>query len=122
RALGPPGGGERVAMRVPHAEGRLAHPDAVEPARIRVEAIDAPVFLLGGGRDQVWDSGLMAANIAKIRADAGRVTETLIFADAGHGLSGPPQNPTRPEAAVAKAAAWPALQAFFSRHLKAGED
>lgn len=122
RVFRPPSDGERVAMRVPHAEGRLAHPDAVDPARIRVEDIDAPVFLLGGGRDQVWDSGLMAVNIAKTRADAGRVTETLVFADAGHGLSGPPQNPTRPENARAKAAAWPALNAFFTRHLRPDAD
>ncbi|MEL7447834.1 MAG: acyl-CoA thioester hydrolase/BAAT C-terminal domain-containing protein [Pseudomonadota bacterium] len=118
RVFAPPSDGKRVAMRVPHAEGRLAHPDAVAPARIRVEDIDEPVFLLGGGQDQVWDSGVMAANIAKTRADAGRVTETLVFANAGHGLSGPPQNPTRPENARAKAAAWPALNEFFARYLR----
>ena len=83
-------------MRVPHDEGRAANPDRVEPARIRVEDIDEPVFrLLGGGADQVWDSGDMAAKIAATRAEAGLETDVLIFADATHGISGPPQSPTR---------------------------
>jgi len=118
RAVGQVADDERVAMRVPHAEGRAANPDRVEPARIAVENIDEPVFLLGGGRDSVWDSGIMAANIAKTRADAGLETETLIFANATHGLSGPPQYPTRTASSQPKAASWPALQAFFERTLK----
>ena len=122
RVFRPPTDGKRVAMREPHAEGRLANPEAVAPARIHVEDIAAPVFLLGGGKDQIWDSGVMAANIAKTRADAGRVTETLVFAEAGHAISGPPQNPTRHENARAKAAGWPALNEFFTRYLKPEAD
>ncbi|MEM7053048.1 MAG: hypothetical protein AAF446_00730 [Pseudomonadota bacterium] len=79
-----------------------------------VEDINEPVFLLAGGRDPVWDSGIMAANIAKTRADVGLVTETLIFEHAGHGLSGPPQNPKSASSTQVKAATWPALLAFLS--------
>jgi hypothetical protein len=109
---------DRVPMRVPHAEGRLAHPERVRAARIRVEDIDEPVFLLGGGSDQTWDSGDMAARIAATRAEAGLETDVLIFADATHGLSGPPQSPTRTRSVLAKAAGWPSLLAFFERTLQ----
>ena len=121
RALGQVPAEERVPMRVPHAEGRAANPDRVEPARIRVEDIDEPVFLLGGGADQVWDSGDMAAKIAATRAEAGLETDLLIFADATHGISGPPQSPTRTRSVPAKRAAWPALLSFFERTLAARE-
>jgi dienelactone hydrolase len=112
------GRGADVAMRIPHAEGRARHADRVSAARIRVENIDEPVFLLAGGRDQTWDSGIMAANITASRTEAGRVTETLIFADAGHSLSGPPEFPASAADARARAAGWPAMLAFFERHLK----
>jgi dienelactone hydrolase len=118
RALGGVPEDERVAMRVPHAEGRAAHPERVEAARIRVEDIDEPVFVLGGGRDAVWDSGDMAARIAAVRAEAGLETDALIFAEAGHGISGPPQTPTRTSSIRARTAGWAALEAFFKRHLK----
>ena len=119
RAIGGVPDDQRVEMRVPHAEGRAAHPERVEAARIRVEDIDEPVFLLGGGRDPVWDSGHMAARIAATRAEAGLETEALIFAKAGHGISGPPQAPTRSRSIEARRAGWNALQAFFERTLKA---
>ncbi len=122
RAFAPEDSGERVEMRVPHAEGRAAHPDRVEPARIRVEDIDEPVFLLGGGQDAVWPSAEMAARIAATRADAGLPTETLIFEDATHGLSGPPQRPTREASVLARQAGWAAQVAFFERHLKRRDD
>ena len=118
RVLGLKPQDQRVAMRVPHAEGRDAHPERVEAARIRVEDIDEPVFVLGGGNDQVWDSGEMAARIAATRAEAGLETDALIFATAGHGLSGPPQNPTRTNSVEARTAGWAALNAFFTRTLK----
>lgn len=118
RAFAPEDSGNRVEMRVPHAEGRQANPGRVEPARIRVEDIEEPVFLLGGGRDAVWPSAEMAARIAATRAEAGRVTETLIFENAGHGLSGPPNRPTRTENVLARQAGWPAQIAFFERYLK----
>jgi len=122
RALGNVRADERVAMRVPHAEGRAAHPERVEAARIRVEDIDEPVFVLGGGQDPVWDSGDMAARIAAVRAEAGLETDALIFEEAGHGLSGPPQAPTRSTSIRGRTAGWAALQAFFDRTLATGSN
>jgi dienelactone hydrolase len=108
-----------VPLSVPHAEGREAtDPARVEAARIRVEDIDEPVFVIGGGRDRTWPSGEMAANIAATRTEAGLETESLIFATGGHGLGGPPQQPTRTASVEARAAGWAALEAFFARTLK----
>lgn len=115
RSLGPDA---EVAVRVPHAEGRERYSERVPAARIRVEDIDEPVFLLAGGRDQTWDSGRMAANIAASRSRAGRITEALIFARAGHGLSEPPEFPASEADARARAAGWPAMLAFFDRNLR----
>jgi dienelactone hydrolase len=122
RAIGGVPADERVPMRVPHAEGRAAHPERIAAARIRVEDIDEPVFLLAGGMDQTWDSGDMAARIAATRAEAGLDTDVLIFADATHGLSGPPQSPTRTRSVPAKTAGWPTLEAFLERTLKPNQE
>jgi dienelactone hydrolase len=108
----------QVPLSVPHAEGRDAYPERVEAARIRVEDIDEPVFLLGGGRDRTWPSGEMAIRIAADRTAAGLETETLVFATGGHGLGGPPQLPTRTASVPARTAGWRALNAFFERTLK----
>lgn len=110
-----------VPLNVPHSEGREAYPERVEAARIRVEDIDEPVFLLGGGRDRTWPSGEMAIRIAAARTEAGLDTETLVFATGGHGLGGPPQSPTRTASVPARTAGWRGLQAFFARTLK-GDD
>ena len=117
QAIGGNSDGERVAMRVPHARGRAANSDRIGAARIRVEQIDEPVFVLAGGRDQVWDSAIMAINIAKTRSDAGLDTVTLVYADAGHGLSQHAYAPSSQANAKARQQAWPALLSFFERHL-----
>ncbi len=111
--------GERRSIRPPHDDGRAANPGRVAPARIAVEAIDEPVFLLGGMVDAVWASGPMAANIVQARDAAGLTTLALIYEDAGHGLSGPPTTPSGAAEAAAKADAFPQLMAFFDRHLRA---
>ena len=108
-----------VALSVPHAEGLAeASPERIEAARIRVEDIDEPVFVLGGGRDRTWPSGEMAARIAATRTEAGLETEALIFATGGHGLGGVPQAPTRTASVEARAAGWAALEVFFERTLQ----
>ena len=117
QAVGGASDGQRVAMRVPHARGRAAHPNRIGAARIRVEQIDEPVFVLGGGRDQIWDSAIMAINIAKTRSDAGLDTVTLVYPNAGHGLSQHPYAPSSPANAEARQQAWPALLSFFEKHL-----
>jgi dienelactone hydrolase len=78
--------GAEVRIRRPQDAGRAAHPERVAPARIPVEAITAPVMVIGGGDDQVWDSGGMAENIATARRAAGRETVVLVYPQAGHAL------------------------------------
>ncbi|MEM9013537.1 MAG: acyl-CoA thioester hydrolase/BAAT C-terminal domain-containing protein [Pseudomonadota bacterium] len=106
-------------LRIPHDAGRAANPDRVEPARIRVETIDSPVFLVGGDKDTVWASGPMARAIKATRDEAGRVTEIFVSRDAGHFLSGDGYQPAAEPDATLKAAAFPAMLAFFERHLNA---
>ena len=75
---------QKVAIRTPHDAGRLSNPDRVAPARIAVEDIAAPVFLVGGDSDETWDSGGMARNIEEIRDAAGLETILIVNKQAGH--------------------------------------
>ena len=122
--------GADVKIRRPLDAGRAANPDRVAPARIRVEEIAAPVMVVGGHDDQVWDSGSMAENIARTRAAAGRETVALVYRDAGHFLGGSGWGPTTqynagpsksggtPEAnARAQAEAWVKSLDFLRRTL-----
>ncbi|MEM9170627.1 MAG: acyl-CoA thioesterase/BAAT N-terminal domain-containing protein [Pseudomonadota bacterium] len=109
----------KPTLRIPHDAGRAANPDRVEPARIRVETIDAPVFLVGGDKDTVWASGPMARAIKATRDAANLETELYVSVSAGHFLSGDGYEPAfEPEAKI-KGEAFPAMLAFFERHLKA---
>ena len=110
--------GENPGLRAPHQDGRDAHPDRVEPARIHVEEIDVPVFVTGGRLDRVWPSDVMTDNIRNIRAEAGLDTVALVFPDAGHSLSGPPTMPANSADARARAVAFLQLLAFFDRTLR----
>lgn len=122
--------GAEVRIRRPQDAGRAAHPERVAPARIRVEDIAAPVMVVGGHDDQIWDSGGMAEAIVRARAAAGRETVALIYRDAGHFLGGTGWGPTTqynagpsksggtPEAnARAQAEAWPRGLDFLRRTL-----
>ena len=86
--------GADVKIRRPQDAGRAANPERVPPARIPVERIVAPVLVIGGHDDQIWDSGGMAEAIVKSRAAAGRVTVAVIEREAGHFLGGTGWNPT----------------------------
>jgi acetyl esterase/lipase len=86
--------GQDVRMRRFQDKGRAAHPAAAVQARIAVENFTGPLLVVGGHDDQVWGSGMMAQNIAERRAAAGRETVALIFAEAGHPLSGSGWLPT----------------------------
>lgn len=122
--------GEAVRIRRPQDKGRAANPAAAAAARIPVEKIKVPVFLLGGQDDQVWASGMMAHNIAERRAEAKLETVSLIYTDAGHYLgahgygpttqydAGPSKAGGTPEGnARAQADAWPKTIAFLKRTL-----
>lgn len=124
------GRGEAIHIRRPLDKGRAAHPERLAAARIEVEKIEAPVFLVGGGDDQVWDSAGMAQAIAAQRAAFKRPTVSLIYPQAGHALSGHGWSPTtvyneglmkfggQPEAdARAQGEAWPRLLDFLREAL-----
>lgn len=86
--------GQPVHLRRPHAAGRAAQPERAEAARIAVEQIKAPVLLIAGSDDQVWDSGSMARAVAERRKAAQLPTELLVFEGAGHGITGLGEMPT----------------------------
>ncbi|PTT85475.1 hypothetical protein DBR42_14385 [Pelomonas sp. HMWF004] len=122
--------GQPVVLRRAMDGGRAAHLERVAAARIPVEKIAAPVLLVGGGDDQVWDSAGMARAIAARRAEFKLPTTVLIYPDAGHGVTDHGWNPTttykdsfmllggRPEAdARAQADAWPQLLSFLRASL-----
>ncbi len=122
--------GEAVRIRRPQDKGRAAHPAAAAAARIPVEKIKAPVMLIAGQEDQVWNSGMMAHNIAERRAEAKLDTVSLIYTDAGHYVGGHGYNPTvgyddgpqksggTPEGnAFAQADSWGKSIAFLKRTL-----
>ena len=86
--------GSAVRYRRPMEKGRAAYPQAAIAARIRVEDFRGPLFVAGGGDDQMWASGAMAQNIAERRLEAGRETVSLVFPDGGHMLNGTGWEPT----------------------------
>jgi len=110
--------GEPVRIRTPLDAGRAAYPDRIPAARIRVENIDEPVFIVGGDADDVWDSGGMARNILAKRNECGLITVAIIDAEAGHSLSGDGYAPTGAAEARVQGKAFPAMLAFLERHLK----
>ncbi|MEM9500405.1 MAG: acyl-CoA thioester hydrolase/BAAT C-terminal domain-containing protein [Pseudomonadota bacterium] len=116
----PSGPDGRPRIRLPHDKGRNANPDRAVTARIAVERIDEPVLVAGGDADLVWNSGEMAQMIAERRAEVSLPTVSLVFTDAGHGLSGDgtPREGVRDEDIAAQQVIWPATLAFFAKHLK----
>lgn len=123
--------GQQMRLRRPHEEGRAkTSPGQLAKARIPVERIRAALLVAGGGDDQLWPSGDMAAAIAATRQQAGLATTALVFPEAGHPLGGTGTGPTThyneghsalggtPEAtARAQAATHAALRRFFAESL-----
>lgn len=113
-----------VRLRTPQDAGRHKNPARVAAARINIDAIDEPVFVVGGDQDDTWASGEMAQYIAERRAALGLPTESYIFPNAGHALSGDGEQPETStyrysdEDIRAQKVVWPAMLAFFSKHLK----
>jgi len=125
--------GAPVRYRRPMEKGRAAFPQAALAARIRVEDFKGPMFVAGGGDDQMWNSGAMAQNIVERRLEAGRRTVSLIFPDGGHMLNGTGWEPTTQYDtgafklggtaegnARAQAEVWREAVAFLQRALAAG--
>lgn len=122
--------GQPVHLRRPHDRGRAAHPEAAVKARIPIEQYRGELLLIAGQDDQLWNSAMMAHNLAERRAAANLRTESLIYNDAGHYLNGTGWAPTThynagllqsggtPAGnAAAQADAWPRLLAFLKRSL-----
>lgn len=122
--------GTPVRFRRVHDAGRAAHPERVAAARIPVEDFAGALLVIGGGGDQVWDSGGMAQAIVERRRAAGRDTEAVIHPAAGHAIVGTGWVPTtmhdaapmkvggRPAAdAAAQAQGWVATLDFLRRTL-----
>ena len=124
--------GEPIIIRRPMDKGRaVASAEQIANARIPVETLAAPLFLLGGGDDQTWASGAMSEAIGRSRAAVkGLKTVVLSYPEAGHYLGGTGTSPTThyndgpmksggTPAATARAQAegHAALKAFWAEHL-----
>jgi dienelactone hydrolase len=128
--------GDEVRIRRPQDKGRAANPAAAAAARIPIERYAGAVAVVGGHEDQVWNSAMMAHNIAERRAEAkvknpkAGETLSLIYVDAGHYLGdngfqpttqydvGPNKGGGTPEGnARAQADQWPKVIDFLKRNL-----
>lgn len=88
--------GELMDLRRVHVEGRAAHPDRVDAARIPIERFHGTLLLIAGGRDQVWPSAEMAKNILAVRKRAHEKTRIIAVPLANHFLGGPGTTPVAP--------------------------
>jgi len=106
---------DSYTMTEAHENGRADNPLQVAAARIAVETIDEPVFVIGGDLDTTWASGKMARTIAERRSDAGLETESYVYTDAGHGAGGHPLSRTSPANNAARQENFPAMMDFLRR-------
>ena len=92
-----------VIVRRPQDRGLAANPDRVPTARISVERYAGPMLLVAGIDDQLWTFGGMPTSIAAARnkhraapplLTQTPITQTLIYPDAGHLISGNGWQPT----------------------------
>jgi dienelactone hydrolase len=111
-----------------------ASPEERAAARIPIERSQASFLFIGGGRDEVWSSGVMSAAMqATLDASGqGQRGQTLIFERASHQICGSglfparlyatqanhPWSPDLDETGRATVAAWIATKAFFARTLQ----
>lgn len=111
--------------------------DLAQDAAIPVEQAHAAFLWLGGGRDEVWASGVMAQRLDQRMRAAGlsERSELHVYDAAGHGICGDGTYPTRlwssdsfdprdPDLDAngrATVDAWRRIQTFFSSRLKANE-
>ncbi len=126
--------GEPVYIRRPQDRGRAANPAAAAAARIPIERYKGALLVVAGQDDQIWNSAMMAHNIAERRAAANLSINSLIYSDAGHYLSGTGWSPTTqyntglgksggtPEGnAAAQGDAWLKTIDFLKRQLRLAE-
>ena len=94
---GPVERGEITSAERHRRDRRAAGPDAVARAAIPVERSRARLLLISGGRDAVWPSDAMSAEVADrmAKAGAGGRESWRSFPDAGHYLCGTGDSPIR---------------------------
>ncbi|MEM9827556.1 MAG: acyl-CoA thioesterase/bile acid-CoA:amino acid N-acyltransferase family protein [Planctomycetota bacterium] len=109
--------GNPPILRIPHDQGRSKNPDTVAGATIAVERIQAPVLVVGGDADQVWDSGGMCRNIRDRRQNAGLTTVCVTHPDANHYLSGDGFTPNPPGNAAVREKAFDAMMRMLRQQL-----
>lgn len=80
-----------------YEERRAVDPAAARAARIPVERSRARFLWLGGGRDETWASGAMAARNDRVlrKAGAGSRSTVYLYRRAGHAICGDGTYPTR---------------------------
>lgn len=125
--------GKIYLARVAKANLEASSPEALAAATIPVERSHAALLLIGGGDDQLWDSGASAVRVAARlkRADYPYPYEVLLYPAAGHSLVGTGWRPTttdntdlfqdggNPEAdAHAQADSWIRILAFLKKNLR----
>lgn len=72
-----------------------AGPETIARATIPVERIAGQILLISGGRDAIWPSDAMSAEIVDRLGRYGRTAEWLSLSDAGHFVCGAGDAPTR---------------------------
>jgi dienelactone hydrolase len=94
-------GGKVTLAAVAKSNIAAASPQMREAARIKLERSHAALLLIGGGDDQLWDSGASVARfaVALKRAAYARPYEALIYPRAGHDLIGSGWRPTTGDSA-----------------------
>ena len=120
--------GRPVAFRETYAHGMEKHLEKAEEARIPVENIAGPVFLVSGTEDEVCPSSEMADTIETTLKEAGRDVTHLKYTGAGHltalpGLPAPEMvdnllfGGTSKTSSRALEDAWQKMVAFFTANL-----
>lgn len=117
-----------IAFREIYEKGMEKNPDKMEKARIPVEDIHGPVFLVSGTDDAVWPASQMADSIEASLKSAGMPVTHLKYRGAGHlttlpGLPAPEIAGTHIfggksfKSSLALEDAWQKMVAFFTENL-----
>lgn len=109
-----------------------ADPAHLEAARLPVEAVEAPLFLISGSEDAVWPAGEWATRLQERVATESEppANRYEVYPDAGHDLAIPfrpttvrqtpagiPFGGGAAETAHAEAASWPEVRSFLAQAL-----
>ncbi len=126
-------GGKTYLARVARTNIAAASPEALAAATIKVEHSHAALMLIGGGDDQLWDSGASVERLAaRLKSAAySHPYETLVYPAAGHDVVGTGWRPTSTEDADpiqaggtphadahAQADSWTRMLRFLERELR----